>query len=139
MDKNIIKLDNDTDFANAETKIIDIFTNGKSITDDKTIVGIINTDIMPDIRDYKKPDFEALKKIQLEGLYKKQPVSEAQNHMQQQPSINQQKTNTPQNQTIIIHTQNVVVQNQNKKSFFKNITSKMRNLVSKIKTKIDEK
>jgi serine/threonine protein phosphatase PrpC len=100
IDRNILKLDDENDFVQLESQIKDKFTNDKDITDDKTIVGIINTNTKPDIKDYKKPDFAALKKIQSDGLYPKptgieEPTKEPK--IINPPVTNQE--NSPENST----------------------------------------
>ncbi|MDR3343161.1 MAG: protein phosphatase 2C domain-containing protein, partial [Treponema sp.] len=67
MDTNILAVKTPTDFENAQEEIKSFFTSkdSKQITDDKTIVGIINTDVTPEVKPeqyYAVPDFEALAK-----------------------------------------------------------------------------
>lgn len=76
MDINILKVSTPADFENAQTEITDFFQSPycKQITDDKTIVGIINTDITPDLKSdeyYAEPDWETLSKEHHDLLYEK--------------------------------------------------------------------
>ena len=53
MDRNILRANNKTDFENLQ-KSISKFVSGNglpNVTDDKTIVGLINTDILADLKD----------------------------------------------------------------------------------------
>ena len=65
MDRNILRANNKTDFENLQ-KSISKFVSGNglpNVTDDKTIVGLINTDILADLKDeeyYKEPDWDKL-------------------------------------------------------------------------------
>lgn len=67
MDRNILKANNETDFIDLQ-KSISKFISGNglpNVTDDKTIVGLINTDIMADLKDdkyYDEPDWDKLNK-----------------------------------------------------------------------------
>lgn len=74
MDINILKVSTPADFENAQVKITDFFKGSycKQITDDKTIVGIINTDVMPETKPkefYTEPDWEKLAKEHHDRLY----------------------------------------------------------------------
>jgi len=66
MDRNILKANNAEDFVSLQNSI-ERFVSGKGlpgVTDDKTIVGLINTEIMPELKEdeyYTEPDWEALK------------------------------------------------------------------------------
>jgi len=70
MDTNVLLAKTEKDFKEAEVQFHAFFSKEKAwdITDDKTIVGIINTDEKPRHKEYPKPNWEALKKIQEEGL-----------------------------------------------------------------------
>ncbi len=74
MDMNVLKLSSKEDFAKLEKKIEDYFTgdDSKRITDDKTIVGIINTDVIPEMKPdsfYQEPDWKLLSKEHHDRLY----------------------------------------------------------------------
>lgn len=74
MDINILKVSTPADFENAQTEITDFFKGpySKQITDDKTIVGIINTDVIPEIKPdefYAEPDWKVLAKEHHDRLY----------------------------------------------------------------------
>jgi serine/threonine protein phosphatase PrpC len=76
MDTNTFAVKTASDFENAETEIKSFFTSkdSKQITDDKTIVGIINTDVTPEKKPeqyYAEPDFEALAKEHQKQLYER--------------------------------------------------------------------
>jgi hypothetical protein len=74
MDVNVLPVKTQKDFDEAQSEIKAFFT-GKEIgyiTDDKTIVGIINTDEKPEVKPaayYADPDWEGMKKAEYEGLY----------------------------------------------------------------------
>ena len=75
MDINVLKVSTKDDFETAQTEIEDFFkTSYKAqITDDKTIVGIINTDVVPEIMPseyYVEPDWDLLDKNHHDKLYK---------------------------------------------------------------------
>ncbi len=74
MDRNRLKVETETDFIQAQAQIEEYFRSPDTahITDDKTMVGIINTDVLPSTLDgsyYAEPDWASLKKKQNEGLY----------------------------------------------------------------------
>ncbi|WP_034451159.1 PP2C family serine/threonine-protein phosphatase [Butyrivibrio sp. AE2032] len=75
MDENLLNVSTEDDFAKTQEEI-EIFLNSsccKRITDDKTIVGVINTDVIPEIKPetyYAEPDWIALKKEHDDKLYK---------------------------------------------------------------------
>lgn len=74
MDTNILKVSTPADFENAQTEIADFFKGpySKQITDDKTIVGIINTDVTPETKPdefYAEPDWKTLAKEHHDRLY----------------------------------------------------------------------
>lgn len=74
MDINILKVSTPADFENAQTEITEFFKGpySKQITDDKTIVGIINTDVTPETKSdefYAEPDWEMLAKEHHDRLY----------------------------------------------------------------------
>ena len=74
MDINILKVSSPEDFEHAQAEITEFFgsPDSRQITDDKTIVGIINTEIMPEVRPesyYEEPDWEALAREHRERLY----------------------------------------------------------------------
>ena len=77
MDRNLLQVTTPADFENAESEIKEFFTGpySKQITDDKTIVGIINTTVLPEIKSddyYEDPDWETLKREYDEKLNKGQ-------------------------------------------------------------------
>ena len=81
MDINVLKVSTPADFENAQTEIIDFFKGSYSrqITDDKTIVGIINTDVVPETKAddfYTEPDWKTLAKEHHDKLYEKKTVKE---------------------------------------------------------------
>lgn len=74
MDINILKVSTPADFENAQAEITDFFKGPycKQITDDKTIVGIINTDVTPETKPdefYAEPDWKMLAKEHHDRLY----------------------------------------------------------------------
>lgn len=74
MDRNLLPLSNEDDFHQAENEIRD-YLNGsvlESVSDDKTIVGIINTDITPLEKEqsyYEFPNIEMIKLERQKALY----------------------------------------------------------------------
>lgn len=80
MDINILKVSSPADFENAQAEIKDFFCGqySKQISDDKTIVGIINTDVTPETKPnqyYLEPDWKTLAKDHHDRLYKKKDVA----------------------------------------------------------------
>ena len=79
MDRNILKANSPADF-DALQRGVEKFIRGNGIegvTDDKTIVGLINTKIMPSLKDdeyYKEPDWEKLKNDMKNKLKQKPPA-----------------------------------------------------------------
>ena len=78
MDINILKVSTPADFENAQTEITEFFKGpySKQITDDKTIVGIINTDVTPETKSdefYAEPDWKTLAKEHHDRLYAHKP------------------------------------------------------------------
>lgn len=78
MDVNILPVKTQKDFDEAQSEIKAFFTGKETndITDDKTVVGIINTDEKPEVKPdayYAEPDWEGIKKIQDDGLYSPPP------------------------------------------------------------------
>ena len=74
MDITVLKVATPADFENAQSEIIDFFSGQYSmqITDDKTIVGIINTQVVPDEKPeefFTEPDWEGLAKEHRARLY----------------------------------------------------------------------
>jgi serine/threonine protein phosphatase PrpC len=74
MDRNILSFKTVADFENAKKEIEDFFSgeHSKQITDDKTILGIINIDVMPEVKSddyYTEPDWERLSREHREKLY----------------------------------------------------------------------
>ena len=74
MDINILKVSTPADFENAQAEITDFFKGpySRQITDDKTIVGIINTDVTPETKPdefYAEPDWKTLAKKHRDRLY----------------------------------------------------------------------
>ena len=65
LDRNVLPVNTDEDFFNAEVEIRAFFEGKHSvgITDDKTIVGVINTEVLPEEKEasyYEEPDWENL-------------------------------------------------------------------------------
>jgi serine/threonine protein phosphatase PrpC len=76
VDNNILNIKTQNDFDKVKTKVKTCFTGEQTslITDDKTLVGIINTDELPDEREdsyYKEPDWKEINKFQKDGIYKR--------------------------------------------------------------------
>jgi hypothetical protein len=75
MDRNILTVNNANDFDSIQKEIKEFYSSEqvKSITtDDKTILGIINTEILPEIKldsYYEEPDWESLSNAHREKLY----------------------------------------------------------------------
>ena len=74
MDINVLKVSTPADFENVQAEITEFFKGSysKQITDDKTIVGIINTDVTPETKSdefYAEPDWETLAKEHHDRLY----------------------------------------------------------------------
>ena len=81
MDINILKVSTPADFENAQAEITDFFKGpySKQITDDKTIVGIINTDVTPETKPdefYAEPDWKTLAKEHHDRLYEHKSKAE---------------------------------------------------------------
>lgn len=81
MDMNVLKVSTPADFEKVQTEIEDFLQGeySKWITDDKTMVGIINTDIIPEVKPaafYAEPEWEALGKEHYEKLYGKKTQAE---------------------------------------------------------------
>jgi serine/threonine protein phosphatase PrpC len=83
MDTNILAVKTEKDFTKAQSEIQAYLDSEetKYITDDKTIVGIINTDVKPEIKPgsyYAEPNWAELAKQQRQALYKdkKNPVKQ---------------------------------------------------------------
>lgn len=82
MDRNILKANNSEDFRLLQAGVSRFVSqNGlPGVTDDKTIVGVINTDIMPQLKEdeyYKEPDWDMLgarmkKKLSEKNVQKQQ-------------------------------------------------------------------
>lgn len=74
MDNNILKLSSQVDFEKIQENVCDYLTGPQCspITDDKTIVGIINTDVIPERKAdeyYAEPDWNALYETHNKALY----------------------------------------------------------------------
>ena len=71
IDQNILEVKTAADFENAGKQFEEFFSgkNSRHITDDKTIVGIINTDVRPEVKPYIEPDWERLKQEHDNELY----------------------------------------------------------------------
>jgi serine/threonine protein phosphatase PrpC len=74
IDINILNLKNTSDFEKLRKELEEFFIgeHSKQITDDKTIVGIINTEITPEIKPdayYAEPDWARLDREHREKLY----------------------------------------------------------------------
>jgi hypothetical protein len=74
MDRNINRATDERDFAALEKRVTDYFT-GEGIndtSDDKTIVGLINANVMPKVKAdsyYELPDLVKIKQDEMQGLY----------------------------------------------------------------------
>ena len=89
MDINILKVSTSADFENAQIEITEFFksTYNKQITDDKTIVGIINTDVKPQTKPdefYAEPDWKTLSKEHHDKLYEHKASSEVSDGLAQE-------------------------------------------------------
>lgn len=74
MDINVLKVSTPEDFEAAQAEMIEFFRGPytRQISDDKIIVGLINTDVVPGIKPeefYREPDWEALKREHDDRLY----------------------------------------------------------------------
>lgn len=77
IDRNILAANNAEDFEKLQSRISafiasEKFSKDYGVTDDKTIVGVINTGIMPALKNdeyYAKPDWEALHKNMKQRIY----------------------------------------------------------------------
>jgi hypothetical protein len=74
IDRNILTVKTAADFENAQKEIVEFFSSEQSrqITDDKTILGIINTDVLPETKPaeyYEEPDWKRLADEHREKLY----------------------------------------------------------------------
>jgi len=71
IDINCFAAKSEDDFKKIKTETRKFFAgkDSKLITDDKTIVAVINTEETPDKKDYTEPDWEALKTAQYNALY----------------------------------------------------------------------
>lgn len=81
MDMNILKANSEDDFIllkeNAERFLLSEFN--ASITDDKTVAVVVNTDIIPALQSeeyYIEPDWDLLKQKNDEKLYSQGPITE---------------------------------------------------------------
>ena len=80
MDRNILSVKTAADFENAQKEIVEFFTgeHSRKITDDKTLLGIINTDVLPEVKVddyYAEPDWKKLSTEHQEKLYGSKPSS----------------------------------------------------------------
>lgn len=78
MDTNLLQIKTASDFAAAEQEISAFFAGKDAayITDDKTIVGLINTDVVPEIKDasyYREPDWQQMAEEHRRRLYEDAP------------------------------------------------------------------
>lgn len=98
MDINVLKVSTQADFEIVQTEIEDFFKgpDSRQITDDKTIVGIINTDVVPELKPdefYKEPDWKRMKKEHDDKLYGCESSEEEETSLTQdaeiQPDCNQ--------------------------------------------------
>lgn len=74
MDNNILKLSSQDDFEKMQVNVRNYLSGPhcNPITDDKTIVGIINTDVIPELKTdeyYAEPDWDALYEAHNKALY----------------------------------------------------------------------
>lgn len=74
IDANVMKARSHAEFKRLEEEIAEFLSGERSslITDDKTVVGLINTDALPEIKDpeyYKDPDWVALRRAHDQQLY----------------------------------------------------------------------
>ena len=77
IDRNILAANNAEDFEKLQSRISafiasEKFSKDYGVTDDKTIVGVINTGIMPALKDekyYEAPDWEALHRNMAQKIY----------------------------------------------------------------------
>lgn len=70
MDRNILPVETPADFEEVREKIEEsLSVDYPSVTDDITIVGIINTDVMPEVKDYEEPDLGSFAQKHKEKLY----------------------------------------------------------------------
>ncbi len=77
VDINLLKVSTPADFENAQNEIREFFSGpySRQITDDKTIVGIINTEVVPEVKPndyYREPDWETLANNHHEKLYERE-------------------------------------------------------------------
>ncbi|HBN86471.1 MAG TPA: hypothetical protein DDZ89_21850 [Clostridiales bacterium] len=91
MDRNILSVNTEDDFILVEKEIEEFLKyETKHVTDDKTILGIINTDILPEIKSdeyYTEPDWQQLSDFHSEKLYgrKTEEFSEPEEEPEQAP------------------------------------------------------
>ncbi|MRR36121.1 hypothetical protein EG829_15870, partial [bacterium] len=74
IDANIVKARSQAEFKHLEEDIAEFLSGERSslITDDKTVVGLINTDVVPEMKDpeyYEDPDWVALRRAHDQKLY----------------------------------------------------------------------
>lgn len=74
MDRNVLYVKTAADFENTQKEVEDFLNSEQSrqITDDKTILGIINTDILPEVKPdeyYAEPDWKRLAEEHRAKLY----------------------------------------------------------------------
>jgi hypothetical protein len=74
MDRNINRATDERDFAALEKRVTDYFTGEgmNDTSDDKTIVGLINANVMPKVKAdsyYELPDLVKIKQDEIQGLY----------------------------------------------------------------------
>lgn len=91
MDRNVLKANDPEDFRKLQESI-SAFISGNGIpgvTDDKTIVGVINTKVVPKLKDeeyYREPDWKALKRKQYEIMGREYNTSSVRPHVTPQKS-----------------------------------------------------
>lgn len=99
MDINILKVSTPADFENAQAEITDFFKGpySKQIADDKTIVGIINTDVTPETKPdefYVEPDWKTLAKEHHDRLYEHKSSDEDGNSKAQETKAHSDEEKT---------------------------------------------
>lgn len=84
LDRNILAANNEKDFEALQDRISgyissDKFSRNYNISDDKTLVGVINTDIIPALKSdeyYAEPDWKALHKNMTDIIYNRKRIDE---------------------------------------------------------------
>ena len=104
-----MKVSTPADFENAQAEITEFFKGpySKQITDDKTIVGIINTDVTPETKPdefYTEPDWKTLAKEHHDRLYTHKPSVEDGDGLEQDAKVQPDEEQTEEHKKESVDT-----------------------------------